>query len=38
MPNAVVMTGTGPPDVLNWAALRLPEPGQGQIRIKVSRP
>ena len=35
MPNAVVMTGYGPPEVLTWAALPLPEPGQGQIRIKV---
>jgi NADPH:quinone reductase-like Zn-dependent oxidoreductase len=35
MPNAVVMTGYGPPDVLKWTAVPLPEPGQGQIRIKV---
>src|ERR1700758_3987069 len=35
MPNAVVMTGYGPPDVLKWAAVPLPEPGEGQIRIKV---
>src|ERR1700758_4703408 len=35
MPNAVVMTGYGPPEVLNWAQVPLPEPGQGQIRIKV---
>src|SRR5579859_6901801 len=35
MPNAVVMTGYGPPEVLEWAAVALPEPGQGQIRIKV---
>jgi NADPH:quinone reductase-like Zn-dependent oxidoreductase len=35
MPNAVVMTGYGPPEVLRWAAVPLPEPGQGQIRIKV---
>jgi hypothetical protein len=35
MPNAVVMTGYGPPDVLTWAQVPLPEPGQGQIRIKV---
>jgi NADPH:quinone reductase-like Zn-dependent oxidoreductase len=35
MPNAVVMTGYGPPEVLNWAEAPLPEPGQGQIRIKV---
>jgi NADPH:quinone reductase-like Zn-dependent oxidoreductase len=35
MPNAVVMTGYGPPDVLKWAQVPLPEPGDGQIRIKV---
>jgi NADPH:quinone reductase-like Zn-dependent oxidoreductase len=35
MTNAVVMTGYGPPEVLKWAAVPLPEPGQGQIRIKV---
>jgi len=35
MPNAVVMTGYGPPEVLKWAAVPLPEPGLGQIRVKV---
>jgi NADPH:quinone reductase-like Zn-dependent oxidoreductase len=35
MPHAVVMTGYGPPEVLKWAGVPLPEPGQGQIRIKV---
>src|SRR5690349_24912116 len=35
MPNAVVMTGYGPPEVLKWAHVPLPEPGAGQIRIKV---
>ncbi|HEX3514674.1 MAG TPA: NADP-dependent oxidoreductase [Trebonia sp.] len=35
MPNAVVMTGYGPPEVLKWAAVPLTEPGEGQIRIKV---
>ena len=35
MPNAVVMAGYGPPEVLKWAAVPLPEPGEGQIRIKV---
>src|SRR6266481_1348514 len=35
MPNAVVMTGYGPPEVLKWAAVQMPEPGEGQIRIKV---
>jgi len=35
MPNAVVMSGYGPPGVLKWARVPLPEPGEGQIRIKV---
>jgi NADPH:quinone reductase-like Zn-dependent oxidoreductase len=35
MPNAIVMTGYGPPEVLKWAAVPLPEPGEGQVRIKV---
>ena len=35
MPSAVVMTGYGPPEVLKWAPVSLPEPGEGQIRIKV---
>jgi len=35
MPNAVVMTGYGPPEVLTWAGVGMPEPGEGQIRIKV---
>jgi NADPH:quinone reductase-like Zn-dependent oxidoreductase len=35
MPNAIVMTGFGPPDVLKWAQVPLLEPGEGQIRIKV---
>jgi NADPH:quinone reductase-like Zn-dependent oxidoreductase len=35
MPNAVVMTGYGPPEVLKWAGVPLTEPGPGQIRIKV---
>jgi NADPH:quinone reductase-like Zn-dependent oxidoreductase len=35
MPNAVVMTGYGPPEVLEWDAVPLPEPGRGQVRIKV---
>src|SRR5258707_13297493 len=35
MPNAVVMTRYGPPEVLKWAQVPLPEPGEGQIRIKV---
>jgi NADPH:quinone reductase-like Zn-dependent oxidoreductase len=35
MPDAVVMTGYGPPEVLTWAEVPLREPGAGQIRIKV---
>jgi NADPH:quinone reductase-like Zn-dependent oxidoreductase len=35
MPNAVVMTGYGPPEVLKWAGVPLAEPDEGQIRIKV---
>src|SRR3954470_7665010 len=35
MPNAVVMTGVGAPDVLQWAEIALPEPAEGQIRIRV---
>src|SRR6201996_1909163 len=34
MPNAIVMTGYGPPEVLKWAAVPRPEPDEGQIRIK----
>ena len=33
MPNAVVMTGYGPPEVLKWAGVLLREPGEGQIKI-----
>ncbi|HEY2077218.1 MAG TPA: NADP-dependent oxidoreductase [Streptosporangiaceae bacterium] len=35
MPNAIVVTGYGPPEVLKWAGVPLSEPRQGQIRIKV---
>jgi NADPH:quinone reductase-like Zn-dependent oxidoreductase len=35
MPDAVVMTGYGPPEVLTWAEVPPREPGAGQIRIKV---
>jgi NADPH:quinone reductase-like Zn-dependent oxidoreductase len=35
MPDAIVMTGYGPPDVLKWAEVPLTEPGEGQIRIRV---
>ncbi len=36
MPNAVVMTGYGSPEVLKWGVVPLPEPGQEQISIKVN--
>src|SRR6201996_7433765 len=35
MPNAIVMTGYGPPEVLRWAGVPLAEPGEGRIRVKV---
>ena len=35
MPKAVVLTGYGPPDVLVWRDVALPEPGPGQVRIRV---
>lgn len=35
MPNAVVLTTYGPPDVLVWRDVPLPEPGPGQVRIRV---
>ncbi|BBA95246.1 putative dehydrogenase [Actinacidiphila reveromycinica] len=36
MPNAVVLSAFGPPEVLRWARVPLPEPAEGQIRIKVA--
>ena len=35
MPNAIVMTGYGPPEVLEWARVPMTEPGEGQVRIRV---
>jgi NADPH:quinone reductase-like Zn-dependent oxidoreductase len=35
MPKAVVLTKYGPPDVLVWSDVRMPEPGAGQVRIRV---
>ena len=29
MPNAVVLTKYGPPDVLVWSDVRMPQPGPG---------
>ena len=34
MPSACVLTEYGPPDVLEWRDVPLPEPSEGQIRIK----
>ena len=35
MPYASVLTGYGPPEVLAWSQVAMPEPGPGQIRIRV---
>jgi NADPH:quinone reductase-like Zn-dependent oxidoreductase len=35
MPNAVVLTKYGPPDVLVWGDVLMPEPGRGQVRIRI---
>ena len=35
MPNAVVLTKYGPPDVLVWRDVPMPEPGPRQVRIRV---
>ena len=35
MPNASVVTEYGPPDVLEWEDVAMPEPSETQIRIKV---
>ena len=35
MPKAVVLTRYGPPDVLVWRDVAMPEPGPGQVRIRV---
>jgi NADPH:quinone reductase-like Zn-dependent oxidoreductase len=35
MPNAVVLTQYGPPDVLVWQEVPMREPGSGQVRIRV---
>jgi Alcohol dehydrogenase GroES-like domain/SnoaL-like domain len=35
MPNAAVLTTYGPPEVLEWKPVPMPEPSEGQIRIKV---
>ncbi len=35
MSKAAVLTGYGDPDVLAWADVAIPEPGPGQVRIRV---
>ena len=35
MPYASVLTRYGPPEVLAWSSVAMPEPGPGQIRIRV---
>jgi NADPH:quinone reductase-like Zn-dependent oxidoreductase len=35
MPKAVVLTQYGPPDVLAWTEVPMPEPGRGQLRVRV---
>ncbi len=35
MSKAVVMAGVGGPDVLRWSDVDVPEPGVGQVRIRV---
>ena len=35
MPKAVVLTQYGPPEVLVWSDVSMPEPGPGQVRIRI---
>ncbi len=35
MTKAVVLTHYGTPDVLVWSDVLMPEPGPGQVRIRV---
>jgi NADPH:quinone reductase-like Zn-dependent oxidoreductase len=35
VPSACVLTDVGPPDVLEWGEVPMPEPSESQIRIKV---
>ena len=35
MPKAVVLTQYGPPEVLVWSLVAMPEPGAGQVRIRI---
>ena len=36
MPSACVLTKYGPPSVLEWAEVAMPEPSKGEIRIKAT--
>jgi len=35
MPSACVLTKYGPPSVLEWAEVAMPEPSKGEIRIQA---
>src|SRR5438128_7570660 len=35
MPNAAVLTTYGPPNVLEWTDVPMPEPSERQVRIRV---
>ena len=35
MPSACVLTKYGPPSVLEWAEVAMPDPSKGEIRIKA---
>ncbi len=35
MPKSSVLTSYGPPDVLVWKETAMPQPGAGQVRIRV---
>ena len=35
MPKAVVLTRYGPPEVLVWRDVRMPEPGPGEVRLRI---
>jgi NADPH2:quinone reductase len=37
MPHAIQIRQTGGPEVLNWTAVDVGEPGSGQVRINVSQ-
>ena len=37
MPHAIQIRQTGGPEVLNWAAVDVGEPGSGQVRLRQAR-